>query len=85
MGVLGEKGAKAKRGKVRNLTLTSSSRSLKQEATTRTKEKEKAKESLTKGTGKLTHPSLHLSKARESSNSFPRNNSGAAIARKRVI
>ena len=67
--------------KERSLTHTTSKKVQKAKA----KEKEKAKESLAKGKGKLTHPSLHLTKAKGSSNSFPRTNNGAAYASKRGI
>ena len=56
---------------------------------TRAKEKEKAKakvkESLTKEKGKLTNPSLQLTKAKGNSISFPKANNGAAYASKRGI
>ena len=71
------------KGKVKARSLTHTTSRKVQKA--KEKEKAKAKESLAKEKGKLTHPSLHLTKAKGSSSSFPRTNNGAAYASKRGI
>ena len=47
--------------------------------------KAKVRESQTREKGKLTHPSLPRTRARESNSSFPKANNGAAYASKRGI
>ena len=83
LGVTTKRKNKKARAKVKARSLTHTTSRKVQKA--KGKEKAKAKESLAKGKGKLTHPSLHLTKAKGSSNSFPRTNNGAAYASKRGI